>query len=120
MNAKRIIFSLGAALVTSKLAKAISQIDADSVLGTVGLSRRRSHLLENVGVFAVGALAGAGAALLFAPTSGSETRAKIGRKAEELGEAASKAIREAREELPHLAFARDRNGAHEQHSDHQS
>ena len=112
MNAKKLLFSLGAAIATSKLAKTVTHIDADDLLGTVGLSRRRSHALENVALVTMGALIGAGAALLFAPMSGPETRAKIKTKVDELGDAASQAVREVRDELPSMQSVKSaiRNG----------
>jgi hypothetical protein len=115
MNAKNILFSLGAAIATSKLAKTVTHLDADDFLGGIGLSRRRSHALENVALVTMGALIGAGAALLFAPMSGPETRARIGRKVDELGEAASQAVREVRDELPGLQQVKSaiRNGSME-------
>lgn len=112
MDPKKLLFSLGAAIATSKLAKTVTHIDADDLLGTVGLSRRRSHALENIALVTMGALIGAGAALLFAPMSGPETRAKLKTKVDELGDAASQAVREVRDELPSMQSMKNaiRNG----------
>ena len=49
---------------------------ADDALGWVGLSRRRSPVAA-IGIFSAGMVLGAGAALLFAPMSGEETRRRI-------------------------------------------
>jgi gas vesicle protein len=49
---------------------------ANDALGWVGLSRRRSPLAA-MGIFGAGMAVGAGAALLFAPMSGEETRRRI-------------------------------------------
>jgi len=54
--------------------------------------------------FALGALAGATIALLFAPAEGSETREKLGQKAREGRDRASEALRQGRE-----AFERKRD-----------
>ena len=45
-----------------------------------------------VAAFAVGALVGGGLALLYAPRSGKETRAMVGKKAHDLKDAAEDAI----------------------------
>ncbi len=102
MNTKKLLMSLGATIATSQIAKSISNVTADDMLGTVGLARRRSHLLENIGLVALGAAAGAGVALLLAPESGTETRRRIGRKMDELGEKASEAAQNVRHQLPNL------------------
>jgi gas vesicle protein len=47
--------------------------------------------------FALGALAGAAVALLYAPSSGEETRRKLGEKAREGRERAESVVREGRE-----------------------
>ncbi|HEX2735779.1 MAG TPA: YtxH domain-containing protein [Polyangiaceae bacterium] len=123
MNTRKILISLGAALATSKIAKTISRLDADDVLGTVGLARRRNYLLQDIALMGAGAAIGAGVALLIAPTSGAETRAKIGKKFDELGDAAGDALRQVQNELPNLQMGRttqnnaERNRErHEHHS----
>lgn len=98
MDNKKLLMSLGTAIAASKIAKTISGIELEDVLGTVGLSRRRSHWLENLGLVAVGAVVGAGAAILFAPSSGEDTRRRLGEGASKLGSAAMDAVREQKEE----------------------
>ena len=49
---------------------------ANDALGWVGLSRRRSPIVA-MGIFGAGMAVGAGAALLFAPMSGEETRRRL-------------------------------------------
>ncbi len=98
MDNKKLLMSLGSAIAASKLAKTVSGIELEDVLGTVGLSRRRSHWLENLGLVAVGAVVGAGAAILFAPNSGSDTRRRLGQEASKLGTAAHDAVREQKDE----------------------
>jgi hypothetical protein len=98
MDNKRMLMSLGTAIAASKIAKTISGIELDDVLGTVGLSRRRGHFLENLGLVAAGAIVGAGAAMLFAPSSGRETRRRIGEEASRLGSAAMDAVKEQKDE----------------------
>ena len=99
MNTKLLV-SLGSTLAATKLAQSISHLEADDVLGLVGLSRRRSYLLENLALIGLGALAGAGAALLFAPASGTETRERM---AYELGKVKDKtvdALRDVKRQAP--------------------
>jgi len=98
METKRILMSIGTALAASKLMKSVSGIEVDDVLGTVGLARRRNYFAENLGLIAAGALVGAGAALLMAPSSGRETRRRIGQEASKLGTAAVDAVKERKDE----------------------
>jgi len=99
MNTKLLV-SLGSTLAATKLAQTVSRLEADDVLRVVGLARRRSTLLENIALFGMGALAGAGAALLLAPASGMETRERV---ALELGRVKDKtvdALRDAKQKAP--------------------
>ena len=90
--------SVGTAIAASKIARTVSGIGFDDVLGTVGLSRRRNHFLENLGLVTAGAIVGAGAAILFAPSSGRETRRRLSAEASKLGQAAMEAAREQKDE----------------------
>lgn len=99
MNTKLLV-SLGSTLAATKLAQTVSRLETDDVLRVVGLARRRSTLLENIALFGMGALAGAGAALLLAPASGIETRERV---ALELGRVKDKtvdALRDAKQKAP--------------------
>lgn len=98
MDNKKILMSLGTAIAASRLVKTVSGIELEDVLGTVGLSRRRSHFIENLGLVAVGAIVGAGAAILFAPSSGRETRRRLSDEASKLSGAAMDAVREQKDE----------------------
>ena len=91
MKAK-FLLSIGSAVLASRIARTIQGVDADTVLGRVGLARNRSHIAENLPHPGAGLMVGAGAALLLAPESGRDTRARIGRKIDELGEAAASAV----------------------------
>jgi len=82
----------------SKIARTVSHIELSDVLGTVGLARKRNYVLENLGLIALGAVAGAGAAMLLAPTSGRETRRRLSEGASKLGQAALDAAREQKDE----------------------
>lgn len=98
MDNKKLLMSLGTAIAASKVARTVSGIGLDDVLGTMGLSRRRSHILENIGLIAVGAVIGAGTALLLAPAPGRQTRQRLGQEASRLGHAAADALREQKDE----------------------
>jgi hypothetical protein len=102
MNAAKLLMTLGTAIATSKVARAATDVELEDVLGLVGLTRRRSYLLENIALIGTGALIGAGAALLFAPASGHETRQRLSKEVDKLGEKAADAIREVREGAPEL------------------
>jgi YtxH-like protein len=121
MNINKMLISLGAALATSKVAHSISRIDADDLLGTIGLARRRNHFLMDAALVGAGAVIGAGVALLLAPTSGAEARAKLSEKLDDLGEAATTALRDVKNELPSLQVTRStQNGNERKHQEHHS
>ena len=66
----------------------------DAALARIGLAHRSSFLgtaLSLTGALVVGVAIGAGAALLFAPTSGNELQAKLRRQAKRLSREAKKA-----------------------------
>jgi hypothetical protein len=100
METKKLLMSLGTAIAASKLVKSVSNIEMDDVLGTVGLARRRSgsDFVMGLGLVAIGAVVGAGTALLLAPSSGRETRRRLGDQASKLGNAAIDAAREHKDE----------------------
>lgn len=111
MDTKKLLMSVGTAIAASKIARSVSGIELEDVLGTVGLSRRRSHFLENLGLVAAGAIVGAGAAILFAPSSGRETRRMISDEASRLGHAAMDAVKEQKEEAL-KSLSQVANGVH--------
>lgn len=102
VNAKKLLVSLGAAVASSGIARTLSSVESDDLFGLVGLERRRSHVLQTLGLLGLGAAVGAGVALLIAPSTGRETRAKLGKEIEKLGEVATEAAREARAGAPSL------------------
>ena len=111
MDTKKLLMSLGTAIAASNIARSVSGIGIEDVLGTVGLSRRRSHFLENLGLVAAGAVVGAGAAILFAPSSGRETRRLIGDEAARLRQAAMDAVKEQKDEAM-KSLSQVANGVH--------
>jgi hypothetical protein len=93
----RSLASLGNSLRARRLFRNIVQLD---VLRLVGLTRRKSHLAENLALIGVGALAGAGIALLLAPSSGNRLRERVINALEGVNGATVSALREAREQAP--------------------
>jgi hypothetical protein len=80
------LLALGAVVGARQLAKAIQHMDASDVLHRVGLKRRHSaaaHTASSIGLLALGALAGAGVALLFAPSSRPVLRSRISHRIED-------------------------------------
>ena len=60
----------------------------DEILGALGLETRKAtvdYVLPALGVFGAGLVVGAGLGVLFAPKTGSELRANIGRKVNRIG-----------------------------------
>ena len=101
MNTKLLV-SLGSTLAASRLAQGISHLEADDVLRLIGLSRRRSHFIENVALVGAGALAGAAIALLLAPASGTETRERMALELGKVKDATVDALRDAKRQAPGL------------------
>ena len=101
MNTKLLV-SLGSTLAATRLAQGISHLEANDVLRVLGLARRRSYFLENLALVGLGALAGAGAALLFAPASGSETRERVASELGRVKDSAVDALRDVKRQAPAL------------------
>jgi len=98
-NIRNILFSVGAAIASTKIIRAVSDIGLDDVLAPMGLSRRRSHVGADLALLGAGMLVGGAAALIFAPSSGQETRRLLSEKADELGDAATQKLRELRDNM---------------------
>ena len=67
--------------------QAAKMVDVDDALGRIGLARRPTvsgQVLPAAGLIAIGALIGAGAALLLAPSSGTALRSRLSGEADEL------------------------------------
>lgn len=98
-KARNALLSLGAAIATRRLVHLVSSLELDDVLRPVGLSRRQDRWRGNLAFLAAGVVVGGVAALLLAPSSGGATRARLAKKAGELGEAALKTGREVGQEI---------------------
>jgi YtxH-like protein len=129
-NSKTIktLVQLGSALAATRAARSVSSLEADDVLGWIGLARRRSYFWENLALVGVGAVVGATGALLLAPASGRETRKRIGGRVQRLGDEATQKLDEVREranemverrvlgDAPGTRAMRGNMGASEHHS----
>lgn len=87
MNLLKTALAMGSAYGIRELSKAIERVNVDNVLGVAGLERKPSplsQLLPVAGLITVSAAVGAGVALLLAPSSGTQLRARL---SDGLGEA---------------------------------
>ncbi|MEO6601959.1 MAG: YtxH domain-containing protein [Polyangiaceae bacterium] len=82
-NLTKALWTLGSVIGARQVARIVSNvgsIELNDVLGMVGLERRPSafsRALPAIGLVAVSAAVGAGAALLLAPSSGGDLRARL-------------------------------------------
>jgi len=82
-NISKALWTLGSligAQQAAKFVRGIGDVDLNDILGVVGLERRPSaysRVFPALGLVAVSAAVGAGAALLLAPSSGEELRARL-------------------------------------------
>src|SRR5450432_4638244 len=77
MNLNKTLWTIGSMIGAQQAMKAVRRFELNDLLGVVGLERQPSILsraLPTLGLIAVSAAVGAGAALLLAPSSGSELR----------------------------------------------
>jgi YtxH-like protein len=80
MNLSKALWTLGSVIGAQQAAKAVRAVEWNDILGVIGLERRPSafsRALPALGLVAVSAAVGAGAALLLAPSSGQELRARL-------------------------------------------
>jgi hypothetical protein len=81
MNTRQLINPVRRSFAAVPPAGILAQLGASAVLGWVGLSRRQSRWGTRSALVAVGALLGAGTAILLAPSSGPELRSRLGKGA---------------------------------------
>jgi hypothetical protein len=86
------LLSLAAAIAGTKFVRMMSDLEIDDVLRPIGLSRRRHLWPEKLAFLGAGIVVGGVTALLLAPSSGQQTRARLAKRADELGEAAIKRV----------------------------
>jgi hypothetical protein len=97
MNLLKAALALGSVTLAREVAQALQHVDLSNVLEAVGLERKPRGLrgaLPAVALVTLGAAVGAGTALLLAPTSGREFRARISGKVEQARDQLSERLRE--------------------------
>jgi hypothetical protein len=80
MNLSKALWTLGSVIGAQQAAKAVRGVELNDILGYIGLERRPSvfsRAFPALGLVVVSAAVGAGAALLLAPSSGEELRARL-------------------------------------------
>jgi hypothetical protein len=80
MNLNKALWTIGSVIGARQAIKAVQGVELNDILGVIGLERRPSAIsraLPAIGLVAVSAAVGAGAALLLAPSSGEELRARL-------------------------------------------
>ena len=98
-KARNTLLSVAATIAATKVVHLVSSLELDDVLKPVGLARRRREWPGKLALLTVGVLVGATGALLLAPATGDEARARVAKKALELKQSALKKAREVGEEL---------------------
>lgn len=73
MDFTKTVVALGA----RELIKAVQGLSLNDALGAIGLERKPSSLLPAIGLISVSAAVGAGIALLLAPSTGRQLRARL-------------------------------------------
>jgi hypothetical protein len=89
MNVSKALWAIGSLVGAQQAVKVARRFEIDDLLGYVGLQRRRSasHLiLPAIGLVSLGAAIGAGAALLIAPTSGTDLRKRLSERVDKLSD----------------------------------
>lgn len=84
MDLTKTLRTIGNTLEVKRMMNGVRNIEPNDLLHRIGLERRRSTMdsvLPALGFFAVGAAIGAGLAVLFTPSTGSEVRGKIAKAA---------------------------------------
>jgi len=79
--------------------KALAALEADDAEGADAEAREQNSVRTFLAGLAIGALVGAGVALLFAPQSGSDTRRAVSRRAKHLAREARDRYDDAKDKL---------------------
>ncbi|HEY2409515.1 MAG TPA: YtxH domain-containing protein [Polyangiaceae bacterium] len=112
MKLSKVMWTIGSAIGAQQAIKAIQRLEMDDVLGLIGVERRRSALsqvLPAIGLVAVGAAVGAGAALLFAPSGGKELRTRLSERLDEARDKLTDKLQDVAREMPSLSNSNQAN-----------
>lgn len=115
-TATKRLLATAAGIATNQLTHRLSGWDSRRLISPLGSTRQPSAWPTNLAFLGAGALIGGLTGLLLAPSSGSETRAKLARKARELGDAASKQVLELGEQVRQKADVFDHDEDTNNHS----
>ncbi len=89
MNISKTLWTIGSLIGAQQAVKVARGFEIDDLLGVIGLQRRRSVaqvILPAIGLVSLGAAVGAGAALLIAPSSGTDLRQRLSERLDKLTE----------------------------------
>ena len=103
MSFAKMALALGTTIGARQALRSIQNYGVGDLLGTVGLERRRTamdRLLPALGWIGVGTAIGAGVALLWAPSSGRELRAKMSEQLDHAKERIDNGMRSLDEAMP--------------------
>jgi len=106
MKFSKVMWTIGSAIGIREAVKAVQRLEMDDVLGLIGVERRSSTLgrvLPAIGLVATGAAIGAGAALLFAPSTGKELRTRISDRLDDARDKLNEKLNEVSREIPSLS-----------------
>lgn len=95
MNFTKLALAVGSTIGARQAVRAIQHYGVSDLLGSLGLERRRTTLdkvLPAVGLVGLGTVIGAGVALLCAPSSGRELRARMSEQLDSAKERAKERI----------------------------
>lgn len=87
MKFSNVLWSIGSLIGAQQAVKAARKFGVDDLLGFVGLQRRPAAaqlILPAIGLASLGAVVGAGAALLMAPSTGANLRQRLSERADQL------------------------------------
>jgi hypothetical protein len=116
-NQLKNLMSIGAALASGAAFKSVqaSPVFSDP-LSLIGLERRSTRIVERTALVGIGLLVGAGAALFFAPYSGTEMRRRVSNKVDGLAKDAKQLSERATDYLTEVADAAQTQAATLSHS----
>jgi hypothetical protein len=87
MKFSKALWTIGSLIGAQQAIRAVRGLEADDLLGLIGVQRRRTTLqtmLPAIGLVTLGAAVGAGAALLVAPMTGADLRHRLSQRVDQL------------------------------------
>ena len=89
MKFSKAMWTIGSLVGARQAVKFVRGLELDDLLGLIGVERRRSAaqlILPTIGLVSLGAVVGAGTALLVAPSSGAEFRQRLTERVDKLAD----------------------------------